>query len=68
VLEPQYLYLEKAPKEHAGGNSRVCGQGFIAPSPAIWDEYFKYYKAMTAGIGMPVLMILQKLMHLLDSI
>jgi succinate dehydrogenase/fumarate reductase flavoprotein subunit len=45
--------LEKAPEKHQGGNSRVCGQGFLAPSPAIWDSYVQYITAMTAGIGMP---------------
>ena len=48
------LMLEKAPEEFQGGNSRVCGQGFIAPSPAIWDDYFTYLKAVTAGLGFPV--------------
>jgi succinate dehydrogenase/fumarate reductase flavoprotein subunit len=48
------LMLEKAPEGEHGGNSRVCGQGFIAPSEAIWDEYFEYLKTATAGQGFPV--------------
>jgi hypothetical protein len=48
------LMLEKAPEKHAGGNSRVCGQGFIAPSPAIWDAYYTYLNALTAGQGFPI--------------
>jgi len=48
------LMLEKAPEEYQGGNSRVCGQGFLCPSPAIWDDYFEYLKAATAGLGFPV--------------
>jgi len=48
------LMLEKAPEEFQGGNSRVCGQGFLSPSPAIWDDYFLYLKAATAGQGFPV--------------
>jgi succinate dehydrogenase/fumarate reductase flavoprotein subunit len=48
------LMLEKAPEKFQGGNSRVCGQGFIAPSPAIWDDYEAYLEAATAGQGYPV--------------
>ena len=48
------LVLEKAPEKYAGGNSRVCGQGFVAPSPAIWDAYSEYLEAATAGVGFPV--------------
>jgi succinate dehydrogenase/fumarate reductase flavoprotein subunit len=48
------ILLEKAPEEFAGGNSRVCGQGIICPSPDIWDGYCEYIKAMTAGQGFPV--------------
>jgi succinate dehydrogenase/fumarate reductase flavoprotein subunit len=48
------LMLEKAPEEYQGGNSRVCGQGFLAPTPAVWDGYFAHFKAMTAGQGFPV--------------
>jgi len=48
------LMLEKAPEEYAGGNSRVCGQSFVAPSPAIWDDYSVYLEAATAGVGFPV--------------
>lgn len=48
------LMLEKAPEEFQGGNSRVCGQGFIAPPERIRDEYFIYLKALTAGLGFPI--------------
>ncbi len=47
------LMIEKAPEKHQGGNSRVCGQGFLSPSEAIWDAYDQYITAMTEGIGMP---------------
>ena len=48
------LMLEKAPEKYQGGNSRVCGQGFLSPSPAIWTAYYSYLKAATAGLGFPV--------------
>jgi len=48
------LMLDKTPEEFTGGNSRVCGQGAIAPPPHIWDAYFTYLKALTDGLGMPV--------------
>lgn len=48
------LMLEKAPEEFQGGNSRVCGQGFLSPSSAIWEDYYKYLKAATTGLGFPV--------------
>ena len=48
------LMIEKASEKFQGGNSRVSGQGFIAPSPAIWEDYFIYLKALTAGLGFPV--------------
>ncbi len=48
------LMLEKAPEEFQGGNSRVCGQGFLSPSPAIWEDYYKYLAAATSGLGFPV--------------
>jgi len=48
------LMLEKASEHDQGGNSRVCGQGFVAPLPAIWDGYFEYLKMATAGQGYPV--------------
>jgi succinate dehydrogenase/fumarate reductase flavoprotein subunit len=47
------LMLEKAPEKHQGGNSRVCGQGFLSPSPAIIEAYVDYITAMTEGVGMP---------------
>lgn len=48
------LMIEKATEELQGGNSRVCGQGFIAPPERIWDDYFTYLKALTTGLGFPV--------------
>lgn len=48
------LMLEKASEKYQGGNSRVSGQGFIAPPPQIWDDYFIYLKALTAGLGFPI--------------
>ena len=48
------LVLEKAPEEFQGGNSRVCGQGLICPSPDIWEDYVEYLTGMTAGQGFPV--------------
>ncbi|MDY0095780.1 MAG: FAD-binding protein [Candidatus Vecturithrix sp.] len=48
------LMLEKASEKYQGGNSRVSGQGFIAPPPHIWEAYFTYLKALTAGLGFPV--------------
>lgn len=48
------LMLEKAPEEFQGGNSRVCGQGFLSPSSAIWEDYYKYLHAATTGLGFPV--------------
>jgi succinate dehydrogenase/fumarate reductase flavoprotein subunit len=48
------LVIEKSTEALQGGNSRVCGQGFIAPPENIWDDYFTYLKALTAGLGFPV--------------
>jgi len=47
------IILEKAPFRERGGNSRVCGQGLIAPSPAIWEDYKAYITKMTEGQGFP---------------
>ncbi len=47
------LMLEKAPEKYQGGNSRVCGQSFIAPTSKIWEAYYKYLKAATTDIGYP---------------
>jgi hypothetical protein len=44
----------KSTRKISGRNSRVSGQGFIAPPPHIWDDYFIYLKALTAGLGFPV--------------
>jgi hypothetical protein len=48
------IMLEKTSAKDQGGNSRVCGQGFIAPPKAIWEDYFVYLKMATAGQGFPV--------------
>jgi succinate dehydrogenase/fumarate reductase flavoprotein subunit len=45
--------LEKMDFANRGGNSRVCGQGMLAPSPAIWADYRAYIKEMTEGQGLP---------------
>lgn len=47
------IMVEKAPFRERGGNSRVCGQGFLSPSPAIWEEYKQYITHMTEGQGFP---------------
>ncbi len=47
------IILEKAPFRERGGNSRVCGQGLLAPSPAIWEDYKAYITHMTEGQGYP---------------
>jgi len=47
------IVLEKGDEAHCGGNSRVCGQGFVAPSPAIWDGYTEYLQRATTGEGYP---------------
>lgn len=47
------IILEKANKRERGGNSRVCGQGLLAPSPAIQDAYNQYFTMMTEGQGYP---------------
>jgi len=50
----EVLMLEKAPEELQGGNSRVCGQGFIAPPQEIWEDYVTYITALTSGLGFPI--------------
>ena len=47
------LVIEKAPFRERGGNSRVCGQGLLAPSPAIHEDYKQYLTHMTEGQGYP---------------
>lgn len=47
------LILEKMPFKERGGNSRVCGQGMLAPSADIWDDYCAYIKEATEGQGFP---------------
>jgi 3-oxosteroid 1-dehydrogenase len=45
------LILEKAPETHAGGNSRVCGQGYWCPSDS--NKAVEYQKAMRDGYPIP---------------
>jgi succinate dehydrogenase/fumarate reductase flavoprotein subunit len=47
------IVLEKANFRERGGCSRVCGQGLLAPSPAIWEDYKQYITMMTEGQGFP---------------
>jgi succinate dehydrogenase/fumarate reductase flavoprotein subunit len=47
------IVLEKANFRERGGCSRVCGQGLLAPSPAIWQDYKAYITHMTEGQGFP---------------
>ncbi|MGI6208461.1 MAG: FAD-dependent oxidoreductase [Anaerolineae bacterium] len=49
----EVIILEKGDESTAGGNSRVCGQGFVAPSPAIWEDYTRYLERATTGEGFP---------------
>jgi succinate dehydrogenase/fumarate reductase flavoprotein subunit len=45
------LILEKAPEAHAGGNSRVCGQGYWCPSDS--SQAVEYQKAWSDGYPIP---------------
>ena len=45
------LILEKAPEAHAGGNTRVSGQGYWCPSD--YDKSVAYQKAMSDGYPIP---------------
>jgi len=45
------LILEKAPEEHAGGNTRVSGQGYWCPENS--DNAIQYQKAMSDGYPIP---------------
>jgi succinate dehydrogenase/fumarate reductase flavoprotein subunit len=45
------LILEKAPEAHAGGNTRVSGQGYWCPSDS--NKAFAYQKAMSDGFPVP---------------
>jgi succinate dehydrogenase/fumarate reductase flavoprotein subunit len=47
------IMVEKASFRERGGNSRVCGQGMLAPSPAIWEDYKAYITQMTEGQEFP---------------
>jgi len=52
-LGSDVVIFEKMSFKERGGNSRVCGQGMLAPSEAIWDDYRAYIKEATEGQGMP---------------
>jgi succinate dehydrogenase/fumarate reductase flavoprotein subunit len=45
------LILEKAPEAHAGGNTRVSGQGYWCPSDS--EKAVEYQKAMSDGFPIP---------------
>lgn len=45
------LILEKAPEEHAGGNTRVSGQGYWCPETT--ENAVEYQKAMSDGYPIP---------------
>jgi len=45
------LILEKAPEAHAGGNTRVSGQGYWCPSDT--NKAIEYQKAMSDGYPIP---------------
>jgi succinate dehydrogenase/fumarate reductase flavoprotein subunit len=47
------IILEKMQFKERGGNSRVCGQGMLAPPQDLWDPYFQYLKEATEGQGLP---------------
>jgi succinate dehydrogenase/fumarate reductase flavoprotein subunit len=47
------LILEKMQFKERGGNSRVCGQGMLAPDSDIWTAYESYIKEATEGQGFP---------------
>jgi succinate dehydrogenase/fumarate reductase flavoprotein subunit len=45
------LILEKAPEEHAGGNTRVSGQGYWCPETT--DNAVEYQKGLSNGFPIP---------------
>ena len=45
------LILEKAPEAHAGGNTRVSGQGYWCPPDT--NKAIEYQKAMSDGYPIP---------------
>ena len=47
------IILEKASFRERGGNSRVCGQGAIAPSEEIWGDYKAYIKTADRRARVP---------------
>ena len=47
------IILEKAPFRERGGNSRVCGQGLLAPSPAHLGGLQGVHHAHDRGPGLP---------------
>ena len=50
-LGAKVLILEKAPETHAGGNSRVAGQGFW--SPLDLKQAVEYQKGLNDGFPVP---------------
>lgn len=47
------LLLEKAPKGHAGGNSRYCGQNFGYCPPEDKEKFKEYYEALRGEFSTP---------------
>jgi succinate dehydrogenase/fumarate reductase flavoprotein subunit len=47
------IILEKMQYKERGGNSRVCGQGMLAPPEDLWAPYEAYIKQATEGQGFP---------------
>ena len=45
------LILEKAPEAHAGGNTRVSGQGYWCPADT--DKAVEYQKSLSDGYPIP---------------
>jgi succinate dehydrogenase/fumarate reductase flavoprotein subunit len=54
-LGADVLLLEKADEAHAGGNTRVCGQGWWCPTNL--DDMLIYHKALNGGYPVPEDMI-----------
>ena len=50
-LDAKVLILEKAPEVHAGGNSRVSGQGFWSPLDV--EQAVEYQKGLNSGFPVP---------------
>jgi succinate dehydrogenase/fumarate reductase flavoprotein subunit len=47
------IILEKMQFKERGGNSRVCGQGMLAPPEDLWTPYEDYIREATEGQGFP---------------